>query len=78
MTLDHPHGCRGYGADDGFDSRPATMTRTTIQMELTREELLHIHACLTAAKNEATRDGRIWRNHEINANARTHIEIALT
>ena len=44
---------------------------------LNEQEAAHVHACLVEAKNHATREGRIWSEHGLNARIRTRIERAV-
>lgn len=47
---------------------------TTYTLTIDSAELCHLHACLSDAKNQATKDGRIWKSHGLNAHLRTRLE----
>ena len=49
-----------------------------LTLTLTDEQAIHVHACLTQCKNDATRSGATWSPHQTNASVRSAIENALT
>jgi len=45
-----------------------------ITITLTYDEARHTHECLRLVKDQETSQGKIWKEHHMNANVRTSIE----